>query len=156
MAVIQVYCPECTTIDVYKFGITEQGKQRYCCKNSECSKKAFILDDSNKACAPGMKEKIIERALNSSGIRDTGRVLGISKGTVMSTLKKASTLQVINKRFLDTSNANKLEVHLSGINEAEMDEMWSFVRCKKKQRLLSGLLWVQDNALVRLSARTWS
>jgi len=89
MAIIQVYCPECSTIDVTKFGITEQGKQRYCCRNINCSKKTFILDYSNKACAPGMKEKIIEMALNSSGIRDTGRVLGVSKDTVMATLKKS-------------------------------------------------------------------
>jgi transposase-like protein len=35
----------------------------------------------------GIKEKIIEMAHNSSGVRDTGRVLNISKDTVCSVLK---------------------------------------------------------------------
>ncbi len=89
MAVIQVYCPSCSSIDVIKFGTTEQGKQRYYCQPLDCSKKAFMPYYSNKACAPGVKEKIIEMAMNSSGVRDTSRVLGISKNTVTSTLKKS-------------------------------------------------------------------
>ena len=89
MAIIQVYCPVCSSIDVIKSGITEQNKQRYCCQNVNCSKKTFILDYSNKACAPGVKEKIIDMAMYSSGIRDTSRVLGVSRNTVTSTLKKS-------------------------------------------------------------------
>jgi transposase-like protein len=41
-----------------------------------------------RAWQVGIKEKIIEMALNSSGVRDTGRVLNISKDTVCSVLKK--------------------------------------------------------------------
>ena len=41
-----------------------------------------------KAYQPGIKEQVVEMAINSSGIRDTARVLGIAKGTVISTLKK--------------------------------------------------------------------
>ena len=37
---------------------------------------------------PGVREKIIDMAMNGSGVRDTGRVLGISKDTVTSVLKK--------------------------------------------------------------------
>jgi transposase-like protein len=36
----------------------------------------------------GIKEKIIDMATNVSGIRDTARVLGIDKNTVISQLKK--------------------------------------------------------------------
>ncbi len=92
MATIQVYCPVCSSIDVIKFGITDKNKQRYCCRNKGCSKKTFILDYSNKACAPGMKEKIIDMAMNSSGIRDTSRVLGVSRTTVALTLKKSESI----------------------------------------------------------------
>ena len=38
---------------------------------------------------PGIKRQVVEMAINGSGIRDTGRVLGINKNTVISTLKKA-------------------------------------------------------------------
>jgi len=38
---------------------------------------------------PGVKRQVVEMAINGSGIRDTGRVLGINKNTVISTLKKS-------------------------------------------------------------------
>ncbi len=69
-----------------RFGLSGQGKQRYCCQNEECSKKTFMLDYTNKACTPGVKEKIINMALNGNGIRDTSRVIGVHMNTVMSTL----------------------------------------------------------------------
>jgi len=47
-----------------------------------------MLEYRYQACAPGVKDKIVEMAVNASGIRDTARVLGISKNTVISTLKK--------------------------------------------------------------------
>ena len=46
------------------------------------------LEYSNKAYEPGVKEKIIEMAINGSGMRDTSRVLGIHKETVMNQIKK--------------------------------------------------------------------
>ena len=42
-----------------------------------------------RAYEPGIKAKVVEMAINSSGIRDTARVPKISKGTVISTLKKS-------------------------------------------------------------------
>jgi len=53
-----------------------------------CSHKTFQIEYAYTACAPGVREKIIDMAMNGSGVRDTGRVLGISKDTVTSVLKK--------------------------------------------------------------------
>ena len=47
-----------------------------------------MLDYSYKACEPGITEKIVEMAINASGIRDTAGVLKINKNTVINTLKK--------------------------------------------------------------------
>ena len=47
-----------------------------------------MLDYNYKACAYGVTEKIVEMAINGSGIRDTARVLKINKNTVINTLKK--------------------------------------------------------------------
>jgi transposase-like protein len=46
------------------------------------------LDYCYKAYEPGIKEQIVEMAINGSGIRDTARVLNINKNTVINTLKK--------------------------------------------------------------------
>lgn len=92
MALVAVSCPLCKAKTVVKFGLNRQGKQRYQCKNESCSKNTFILAYTNKGCMADVKEKIIEMALNGSGIRDTSRVLDISITTVLSELKKKKPL----------------------------------------------------------------
>ena len=42
----------------------------------------------------------------------------------------------VNEGFLKKAEPAKIEVHLMRVNEAEMDEMWSYVAKKKKQRWL--------------------
>jgi transposase-like protein len=48
-----------------------------------------LLSYTNRANEPGVKEAIVDMALNGSGIRDTARVLGIAKNTVLAQLKKS-------------------------------------------------------------------
>ncbi|ARB91416.1 IS1-like element transposase [Legionella longbeachae] len=42
-----------------------------------------------KACDQRVKERIVDIALNGSGIRDTARVLSVAIGTEITTLKKS-------------------------------------------------------------------
>jgi transposase-like protein len=87
MAVIPVVCPQCGKSEVVRRGRTDQGKQRYLCVNEECSKKTFILDYSYNGTLPETKARIVDMALNGSGVRDTARVLGVSQTTVIKELK---------------------------------------------------------------------
>jgi transposase-like protein len=77
--------PQCNKDDLLKNGHSENGTQRYRCKSC---KKSFQLDYTYNAWSPGVKEQIEVQALNSSGVRDISRNLGISKSTVISELKK--------------------------------------------------------------------
>ena len=88
MATIDVKCPACGTIDTVKFGLSATNKQRYRCNNTNCKRKTFILNYTDKGRLPDVKDKIIKMAMNGSGIRNTARVLGISATTVISELKK--------------------------------------------------------------------
>jgi transposase-like protein len=81
----KIHCTQCDGTDLQKNGKSLEGTQRWFCK--EC-KSYFRLEYRYNACKKGVKEKIIEMTLNSSGVRDTGRVLQISKNTVTSVLKK--------------------------------------------------------------------
>jgi len=82
-------CPSCKDIQcVVKFGKTSNNKQRYRCQNDACDRKTFIVDYDNKGWLTELKEKIVDMAMNGAGIRDTSRVLCVSQGTVMSTIKK--------------------------------------------------------------------
>ena len=82
-----IHCPHCDGTDLHKNGKSLNGTQGWFCK--EC-KKYFQQDYVYNACKHGVKEKIIDMTLNSSGVRDIGRVLQISKDTVTSVLKKNS------------------------------------------------------------------
>jgi transposase-like protein len=88
VAKIDVKCPGCQGINVVKSGLTGEGKQRYRCHNDACNKKTFILNYSYKGRLPEVKQKIVEMALNGSGVRDTVRVLGVGINTVIRELKK--------------------------------------------------------------------
>jgi hypothetical protein len=91
-----------------------------------------------RACEPGIKERIIDMAINGSGIRDTGRVLKINKNTVINTLKyKANSLVQVNPNIIKLSTSGKLNVRLEeAYIEAELDEQWSWVGNKSNQRWL--------------------
>ena len=84
----KIHCPTCDSTEIIELGKSSTGTQRYLCQNTECNTRTFMLDYHYKACEPGTTEKIVEMAINSSGIRDTARVLNINKNTVINTLKK--------------------------------------------------------------------
>jgi transposase-like protein len=88
MVRIPIVCPYCQGDQVVKRGKTDAGKQRYRCQNPMCAHQSFLLDPAYKGRLPEIKQQVIEMSLNSSGVRDTARVLQISTATVMQELKK--------------------------------------------------------------------
>ncbi len=86
-----ITCPHCNCTDLQKNGHRENGRQRWRCK---VCKKSFQL--SYKAREPGVKEQIDSLILNSSGVRDTARILGINKNTVIAHLKKNASSEPLS------------------------------------------------------------
>ena len=80
-----IHCIHCQETDLQKNGKSPVGTQRWYCK---VCKKYFRLEYQYNACNPDVKAQITVMTLNGSGVRDIGRVLGISKDTVCSDLKK--------------------------------------------------------------------
>ena len=140
--IIQVlHCPHCQSTDMVRCGNTRQGKQRYRCR--ECREgrgRTFLLDYSDAGQSPQVKEKIVEMAMNASGIRDTARVLKISPNTVM----KEPDLEPVNHAVLRVLNSEQVEVEICRGDElderlglsSELNEMWSFVARKSNPRWL--------------------
>ena len=83
MTFIPVRCVHCESDQVVKHGMTRNGKQRYLCQNEECAHGAFLLEYSDRERLPQVKQQVVEMALNGIGVRDTARVLKISKDTVL-------------------------------------------------------------------------
>jgi transposase-like protein len=139
MTFIAVRCPHCHSEQIVKRGKTGCGTPRYLCQNHTCATGSFLLDDRYLGRLPEVKQQIIDRSLNASGVRDTARVLRISTDTVLSELrKKEVALESVNTTFLRTHNPDDVVVAIerAGEAEAEMDEMWSFVGNKGNPRWL--------------------
>jgi insertion element IS1 protein InsB len=122
---------------VVKRGKTDPGGQRYRCRNEACVQGSFLREYRSQGYLPRVKQQIVDMALNGSGVRDTARVLGISKDTVVSELKKKQTeLEPVNRPFLDRLGDLDRPILLARVEEAEADEMWSFVGQKTAPRWL--------------------
>ena len=110
----EIHCPYCNSSDVRPYGKTTTGKQRYLCKNNECSHKTFLLEYSRVGDKPGIKMQIVNMVINGSGTRDTARVLKISTNTVTRTLKKlASFVKPVNEEYLKKIKGNNIDVVVS-------------------------------------------
>ena len=137
MAVVDVLCPECGSLEVVRFGKQPNGEQRYRCNNDSCDRKIFLLNYSDKGRIPEVRRQVVDMAMNGSGIRDTARVLGISQSTVLDILKKKSPdLEQVNSGVLEKVDVASTEVVLLKVEDSELDEMWSFVGNKSQQRWL--------------------
>ena len=88
MTLLSVCCPQCKNDQVVKRGKTSNEKQRYLCQNDACPQQTFVLEYRHRGRLPQVKQQNVAMALNGSGIRDTARVLRISKDTVLSELQK--------------------------------------------------------------------
>jgi transposase-like protein len=86
---VSLHCPFCHSVRVTKNG-TSNGKQRYRCRNPECSHQTFYAEYTYNAYKPDVKKGIITMCIDGTGIRATARILGISPDTVMTALKKKS------------------------------------------------------------------
>ena len=84
-----LHCRYCQGTDIGRHGMTAEGKQRYRCRECRLGRgRTFLLEYTYAAQSPEVKQQIVDMALNTSGIRDTARVLHVSPTTVMTELKK--------------------------------------------------------------------
>ena len=137
MALVHVHCPACQSIDVVQYGKQANGTQRYHCNNPDCPRTTFLLQYQDKGRLPTVKQQIVDMTLNGSGVRDIVRVLGVSSATVIDVLKKKEpVIKQVNERLLQSLDPAQLDVIIRQVEEAEVDEMWSFVGSKRHQRWL--------------------
>ena len=133
MAYEIVLCRYCNSSEVVRYG-TQSGRSRFRCK--DCGR-IFKTDYVYRAYEPGIKDQIADIAMNGGGIRDTARILGIGKSTVISTLKKKSTEVVAVNPYV---GSREIAVEIRHLFDSPMDvqadEQWSYVGNKKNQRWL--------------------
>lgn len=90
-----IVCRYCGDKDLVKNRHSENSTQRWRC--NKCSK-SFQLNYTYNARKQGVKEKIVEYTLNSSGVRDISRMLQINKNTVIAELKKNASHESLSTK----------------------------------------------------------
>ncbi len=73
---IKVCCPHCGSDLMTCASKSASGEQRYRCRVSDCPTQTFMMNYRYKGYEHGIKEQIIDMALNGSGIRDTSPCFG--------------------------------------------------------------------------------
>lgn len=144
MVLAPIKCPHCGSDNVKKNGTASNGKQRYRCCNENCTHRTFVENYTYNACNPSIRSLIFFSITNGSGTRATARALGIAKDTVTDALRSIEALLwYVNYDYIKTHKSNDIAVELISVNEAEMDEMWSFVGDKSHQYWL---WWAIDHS----------
>lgn len=76
---------------MYKQGYARSDELRYRCRSCQRSFQVSYCYEGHKQGTP---EKMIDMAMNGSGVRDTSRVLGVSVTSVIAHLKKLKPVNV--------------------------------------------------------------
>jgi transposase-like protein len=113
-----IICPRCSSVSIVKSGKTAQRKQRCLCK--DC-RRQFIRDYANLGCVKAVRDLVVSLTINGAGIRDIERVLFLSTNTIHKTSRESAT------RLDEPAYPRRL-------HDLEMDEFWSFVGAKRRQR----------------------
>ena len=78
-----LYCPHCFATNIVRNGHKTNDNQNYLCRN--CTKQ-LQHEYLYRGCQPEVKQLIIKMLVNGNGIRDVGKILGVSLGCVLRTL----------------------------------------------------------------------
>src|SRR4030095_3510195 len=113
-----IICPRCSSVSIVKNGKTAQRKHRYLCK--DC-RRQFIRDYANLGCVKPVRDLVVPLTINGAGIRDIERVLFLSPHRILKTLRESAT------RLDEPAYPRR-------VRDLEMDEFWSFVGAKRRQR----------------------
>src|SRR4030095_5784842 len=89
------------------------GTQRYRCNNRDGPRTIFLLQYQEKGRLPAVRQPIVDMTRNGSGVRDIGRVLGVSAATVIDVLKKKEpAIKQVNEKLLHTLAPPQVDVIL--------------------------------------------
>ena len=84
-----IKCPHCGSEQVSRNGHNRAGKQRYLCNNPQCQHRSFVEEYTNRAWDPKVRGQVLKLAIDCTGTRATGRILGIAKDSVTAILKNS-------------------------------------------------------------------
>lgn len=103
MAVVEVRCPDCNSLNVVRYGKQPNGTQRFICQNPDCKRRVFLLNYKVKPRNPEARQQIIDLALGGTSVDEVAQILDIPKETVM------EVFQLLSRFSLPANNPQKLQ-----------------------------------------------
>nr|CRH05865.1 Insertion element IS1 protein insA [Candidatus Magnetococcus massalia] len=74
---VHIYCPDCGSLDVIKFGKDRYGRQRFRCNDDHCERTIFVLEDNDWWRFEEVKKQIAVHLLSGNNIQQTAQNLGV-------------------------------------------------------------------------------
>jgi len=108
-------CPKCLCDKSVKSGIIK-GRQRYRCKECGCN---YTVELKSTAKPKSLKKQALHLYLEGLGFRSIGRFLGVSNVSVLNWIRSFG------------KEVEKLTAESKEIEMVELDEMHSYIGCKK-------------------------
>ncbi|MEO5340283.1 MAG: hypothetical protein H7837_07185 [Magnetococcus sp. MYC-9] len=90
MAVVEVRCPDCDSLNVVRYGRQPNGAQRFVCQNPSCERRVFLLNYQVKSRPPEARQRIIDLALNGVDVEETARLLSLPSAVVLEVFQQLS------------------------------------------------------------------
>ncbi|MBF0185318.1 MAG: IS1 family transposase [Magnetococcales bacterium] len=90
MAVVEVRCPDCDSLNVVKYGRQPNGAQRFICQNPSCTRRVFLLNYRSRASSAAARRQIIDLALEGANVEETARLLNLPQQTVLEVFQMLS------------------------------------------------------------------
>lgn len=90
MAVVEVRCPDCDSLNVVRYGKQPNGAQRFVCQNPACKRRIFLLNYQAKTRPPATRQEIIDLALGGADVDEVANLLSIPKETVLGVFQQLS------------------------------------------------------------------
>ena len=94
MAVVDVRCPDCESLNVVKYGKQPNGTQRYICQHPACKRRIFLLDYHHKSANLALRQQIIELALSGLGVDEVVNLVNAPKENVMEVFQLLSSFSL--------------------------------------------------------------
>ena len=101
MAVVEIRCPDCDSLNVVRYGKQPNGAQRFICQNPACKRRIFLLNYRAKQNSPEARQQIIDMALNGVDVNETARLLNIPQEAVL------EVFQLLSRFSLPPNNPKK-------------------------------------------------
>ena len=113
-------CPKCEkTTKQHKIGYTKAGSQRYRCYHCGCS---YTPEKKAQGYGKALRQKAIKMYIDGSGLRRTGRQLGVHHQTVANWAKEQA------EQLAETPVPAEVKT-------AEFDELFTYIGDKKTESI---------------------